>query len=503
MRFRLSGGGVSLAILLLIGGYACGRSTLAPTEPVHDPQATLTAVWATASALASQRPLTPTPPLPTPTPVATPTPDGISYTVHSGDTLFSIAQKHGLTVEQVIAANQLLDPNQLYPGQVLWIPLAGVNEGPHLILIPDSELVYGPGYMGFDTISFVQGTAGWLKTYQEDDWGRSKTGAEIVQEIALQYSVGPRVLLAALELRSGALSNPAPSEDARHFPMGYRVNGWDRLSVQLSLAADELNAGFYAQMRGEKQQVLLAGGERRLLAQDLNPGTAGLQRALAQGVDAATWEAWLGPEGFLQVYQRWFGDPWTYAIDPLLPTGPAPELTLPWSRGTTWYFTGGPHGGWDDGSAWAALDFVPAGTELGCYQSDDWATAAAAGRVIYSDQGMVLLDLDQDGFAGSGWVLLYLHLRSDGRVPVGQEVEVGAPLGHPSCEGGAANATHLHFARRYNGVWIAAFDPRWPMVLSGWQALPTDAAYDGVLQRGGETRTACECREAINALPNP
>ena len=31
-------------------------------------------------------------------------------------------------------------------------------------------------------------------------------------------------------------------------------------------------------------------------------------------------------------------------------------MQLPLQNGTTWSFTGGPHGGWDAGSAWAALD---------------------------------------------------------------------------------------------------------------------------------------------------
>jgi hypothetical protein len=35
-------------------------------------------------------------------------------------------------------------------------------------------------------------------------------------------------------------------------------------------------------------------------------------------------------------------------------------------------------------------------------------------------------------------------------------VKTGDRIGHPSCEGGAANATHVHIARRYNGEWIPA-----------------------------------------------
>lgn len=44
------------------------------------------------------------------------------YTVKSGDTLYAIAKKYGLTVQQIVAANNIKNANLILPGQVLIIP---------------------------------------------------------------------------------------------------------------------------------------------------------------------------------------------------------------------------------------------------------------------------------------------------------------------------------------------------------------------------------------------
>lgn len=63
-------------------------------------------------------PPTPTPPTPQPAP---PTSTGV-YTVKSGDTLSSIAQKYGTTWQALAASNGLSNPNLIYPNQVLKVP---------------------------------------------------------------------------------------------------------------------------------------------------------------------------------------------------------------------------------------------------------------------------------------------------------------------------------------------------------------------------------------------
>jgi LysM repeat protein len=60
---------------------------------------------------------------PTPTTPATPVPAGFeSYTVQRGDTLFTIAQRYRTTVQAIVDANQLSNPNALQIGDVLLIP---------------------------------------------------------------------------------------------------------------------------------------------------------------------------------------------------------------------------------------------------------------------------------------------------------------------------------------------------------------------------------------------
>jgi LysM repeat protein len=49
-------------------------------------------------------------------------PEPLLYTVQPGDTLGAIAQSYNLSVEDVMAANELSDPHLLHPGQTLIIP---------------------------------------------------------------------------------------------------------------------------------------------------------------------------------------------------------------------------------------------------------------------------------------------------------------------------------------------------------------------------------------------
>lgn len=59
---------------------------------------------------------------PTGTPTPTPAADLKTYTVKSGDTLFSIAVKYGVTAASLTKINNLSDPGMIYVGQILLIP---------------------------------------------------------------------------------------------------------------------------------------------------------------------------------------------------------------------------------------------------------------------------------------------------------------------------------------------------------------------------------------------
>lgn len=45
-----------------------------------------------------------------------------TYTVQPGDTLFDIARRFGSTVDALVEANDISDPDLITPGQVLEIP---------------------------------------------------------------------------------------------------------------------------------------------------------------------------------------------------------------------------------------------------------------------------------------------------------------------------------------------------------------------------------------------
>jgi LysM repeat protein len=49
---------------------------------------------------------------------------GFYYTVQWGDTLSAIAVRHGTTVYAIAQANNIVNPNLIYAGQILWIPTA-------------------------------------------------------------------------------------------------------------------------------------------------------------------------------------------------------------------------------------------------------------------------------------------------------------------------------------------------------------------------------------------
>ena len=430
-----------------------------------------------------------------------------NHTVAAGETLGTIAQRYDTTVAELIALNGLTNPDVISVGQQLQVPGVEIERviGPEFKIVPDSELVYGPGAADFDSRAFVTALGGRLVGYQEEVEGQSMDGPAIVQLVADRHSVNPRLLLAVLEYRAGWVTQANPPERANL--LGFGGDGVSGLYRQLSWAANLLNLGFYGRADGGLRGFNLGETTQVTFAPTINHGTAGVQRFLGavEGVTYDTWQRDTGPDGLFATYARLFGNPFAYAYEPLLPVGlVAPALELPWAADETWYFTGGPHGAWNTGSAWGALDFVPPGEQAGCIPTDAWVTAMASGVVVRSGHGAVVVDLDvggeaADGYAGTGWVVTSMHLETRDRIAVGTRVQTGDRLGHPSCEGGFSNGTHVHVVRSHNGRWISA-DGDMPFEMSGWLSSGAGAEYDGYLTRGNVTKGACVCREDVNAI---
>ncbi|MBF7095562.1 LysM peptidoglycan-binding domain-containing protein [Alkalibacter mobilis] len=76
-----------------------------------------------------------------PTGSVSPTPDPapvttINYTVKSGDTLWAIAQKYNVTVQSITSLNNITNANYIYVGQVLKIPSSSSTPAPQPAPVP-------------------------------------------------------------------------------------------------------------------------------------------------------------------------------------------------------------------------------------------------------------------------------------------------------------------------------------------------------------------------------
>lgn len=87
---------VLCSAVVFIGAAACGDPE---PEPIPTPEAE-----------------------PSPSPEPSPTPEPRTHVVTQGETLSGIARHFGTTVEALVAANNIENPDVIHPGQELIIP---------------------------------------------------------------------------------------------------------------------------------------------------------------------------------------------------------------------------------------------------------------------------------------------------------------------------------------------------------------------------------------------
>jgi len=343
---------------------------------------------------------------------------------------------------------------------------------PHDLLIPDSDVVYSPSALGFDIATYATHWQGYLSTYTEIMTRGTTPGHEIMYELALEHSINPRILLTLLEYGSGWVTSQPENLDERNYPMGWIKSDRPGIYFQTGWAIRQLAQGYYGWRSGELVELVFKDQTSLRLSPYLNAGSVALMYTLAQITSQDEWhEALYGQHNIITVHNLLFDDPWERAslVEPLFPAGSEqPSMNFPFLPNQRWALTNGPHPAWGLYGARAALDFAPGGVS-GCNASNRISTAAAAGRVVRSGSGVVVIDLDADGNEQTGWVLVYNHIANLDRVEVGQYLQVDDLVGYPSCEGGSATGTHLHIARKFNGEWVLA-DGGLPFVLSGYRA---------------------------------
>lgn len=423
--------------------------------------------------------------------LATATPDkqereSILYYTQSGDTLAIVAARFGVAVEKIKTQANISPTGLIQPQTLLVIPdYYGFNIAIDPVM-PDSEVIYSPSALDFDVAEYINSAGGYLSTYREYTAGGWLNAAEIISKVAIEESVNPRILLGLLEYQSGMVFGEPKSDIYREYPMGFRLSDRKGLLKQITLSVRILMNGYYGWREGRITEIILADGNQQRIHPKLNAGTAAIEHFFANFCDASNLNAALyGAESFPERYEEMFGSPWIRAltVEPLYSPGlQQPNMELPFFAGKKWAHTGGPHPAWGSHGAWAALDFAPASETSGCTKSYEWVVASAPGLVVRTGNGLVVLDLDGDGYEQTGWVILYLHIASEGKVENGVYLDQDGLIGHPSCEGGSATGTHVHIARKYNGEWVAADGPL-PFNLSGWIAQKGEKPYQGKMIR--------------------
>ena len=422
----------------------------------------------------------------------------VDYTVQMGDTIPALAAHFNTTADQIMANNPIIPANvtTLPPGMPMKIPIYYQPLwGTSYKTIPDSLFVNGPAQVGFNTAQFVDSQPGWLKNDKEAaDGGILMNGGELVQYVADNYSISPRLILAILEYQTGALSQPNNPDPGNLYPLGYTDTMHQGLYNQILWAVNTLNNGYYGWRTGDLKSFDHIDGSLERPYPWQNAASVALQYYFSKTLNADDYTQATQSGGIAKTYQHLFGDPWAN-VQPHIPGSlQQPPLNLPFLPGQYWAFTGAPHTGWGTGEPFAAIDLAPPSAVTSCNPSALWARAMADGVVARTDTGLVELDLDGDGDIRTGWVLLYLHIATDGSAKVGQYLKVGDPVGHPSCEGGEATGAHVHIARLYNGEWISASGPL-ALNLEGWITQSDGIAYQGTMVRYSQSIRACTCSD--------
>ena len=479
---------------------ACNAPTQGITLPTPEPTPLSATVEPAPPTLTSSltEPTAPSLPSSTPWPVepgfpiTEPFGEQFLYATRSGDTLTALALRFGVEASQILADTPLTPTGYLPIGLVLRIPNVLEEMTPSGELLPDSEVVYSPASEDFDVTAFIASAGGYLSRFREAlEDGTELSGAEVVQRVAVENSINPRLLLALLEFRAGWVYGIPQDADARTYPLGFSIPDRPGLYQELSVASSQLARGYYGWRLGSLTETRPDDGGTVRWNPKLNAGSVAVLHVFALLSGTNRWlDQVVGPQAFPALYTAMFGEVRARVIDPLLPPDLAqPTLELPFAAGEGWSLTAGPHPAWTAGTPRGALDLSPITAEDPCAVSFRWVIASAPGVIARARDNAVVLDLDGDGRESTGWVLQYYHLAEAGMIAPGTRVAAGDRLGHPSCEGGRSTGKHVHVVRRYNGEWLAADGPV-PFVLSGWRAVADARNYYGELVRGAERVTS-------------
>ncbi len=127
----LTANGLGWASIIYPGQTIAIPGLVGPGTPTEDPEAFVPVASTTplVEPVVEQPAVVAAPPAPdpTPAPAPAPAPATTSYTIVSGDTIGTIAQRFGITTQQLLDANGLDWSSVIYSGHVLTIPAGGAS----------------------------------------------------------------------------------------------------------------------------------------------------------------------------------------------------------------------------------------------------------------------------------------------------------------------------------------------------------------------------------------
>ncbi len=200
-----------------------------------------------------------------------------SYTVQAGDTLFRISLRYGLTVSQLASANGIANPNLIFVGQTLQIPVGGAVNPTPIVLTPITPVA------GVTPAPVSGGTGGSYIVQPGDTLYRIalRFGVSLSSLVQANGIVNPNLIYVGQSLQipggNGSVSpNPAPgTTPAPGVPVQPPVSsgGLETGGQVTGLSVPTQNAMRTAKMTWVKRQLQYGdGGSAGLISEAHNAG---------------------------------------------------------------------------------------------------------------------------------------------------------------------------------------------------------------------------------------
>jgi LysM repeat protein len=270
-------GWVGFAAVALTGCSTPGAANITPSVEATRPLPTARATT-TPRPTPTLAPATPPPPRES---VITPTP--IVYVVQSGDTLIPIANKFGVGVADVIAANGNLNPASLQIGQRLIIPVGATNPGASNVT--DAQLLPSPTPLPY-TIrgqQLIRTAAGSIEVLGEvfNPGPSSMTNVQI--QVTLQDDAGTPLQAASVFVARGVI----PPNQTSPFRVLFTAppTGYSRFGI-VPLRAEIADAATFAAVQIDKLQGVPNGIQFRVTGEAIPVDAISQLRLIVTAYDA-------------------------------------------------------------------------------------------------------------------------------------------------------------------------------------------------------------------------